>query len=106
MYKAGVTKDVTYCDSPGFGDTASIEVDMANNVGLINALKGAKSLKIVIIVPYGAFDGNLDGLRNLIKTVSNMFNNLGDISECITFLFNKFPKDQIKHAANFIESKM
>ena len=27
------------CDSPGFGDSAGVEVDIANGVGMINALR-------------------------------------------------------------------
>jgi len=27
------------CDSPGFGDSAGVEVDIANGVGMIDALR-------------------------------------------------------------------
>ena len=40
------------CDSPGFGDSAGVEVDIANGVGMINALYGAQSVRVVVILPY------------------------------------------------------
>ncbi|CAF4888037.1 unnamed protein product, partial [Rotaria sp. Silwood2] len=36
----GETGTIILCDAPGFGDTAGLEVDIANGVGIIEALKG------------------------------------------------------------------
>lgn len=41
-----------YCDSPGFGDSAGTEVDIANVCGMINALHKANSVKIVVIIAH------------------------------------------------------
>ena len=41
MYKKGTKPskmNLVICDSPGFGDSAGVEVDIANGVGMINAL--------------------------------------------------------------------
>ncbi len=38
------------CDSPGFGDTAGAEVDIANSIGIIEAIKMSKSVRPVILV--------------------------------------------------------
>lgn len=55
MYGAGITsskKTFYFCDSPGFGDTGGVEVDKANGLGLIEALRGCRSLRVVLILPY------------------------------------------------------
>jgi hypothetical protein len=57
MYSAGTPstkKKFYFCDSPGFGDTAGVEVDKANGQGLIDALKSCRSLRVVLIFPYGS----------------------------------------------------
>jgi len=42
MYPRGTKpsdKEMVICDSPGFGDSAGVEVDIANGVGMIDALR-------------------------------------------------------------------
>jgi len=47
----GFKKDEIYiCDSPGFGDTSGSEVDISNGIGIVEALKGCKSVKILVVV--------------------------------------------------------
>ena len=31
-------EEIWICDTPGFGDTAGVEIEIANQVGMINAL--------------------------------------------------------------------
>ena len=45
-------RNIVICDSPGFGDSAGVEVDIANCVGMINALHTAQSVRIVVILAY------------------------------------------------------
>jgi hypothetical protein len=45
-------KNLVICDSPGFGDNAGVEVDIANGVGMINALYGASSVRVVVLLTY------------------------------------------------------
>ena len=53
MYeKDSSEKGLVICDNPGFGDSAGVEVDIANGVGMINALHRARSVRVVIIIPY------------------------------------------------------
>ncbi|CAM4837449.1 unnamed protein product [Rotaria magnacalcarata] len=42
------TGEFIICDAPGFGDTAGPEVDIANGVGVIEAIRGCKSVKILL----------------------------------------------------------
>ncbi|CAF0934074.1 unnamed protein product [Adineta steineri] len=43
IYGAHESGMITLCDAPGFGDTAGPEVDIANSVGVIEALKKRKT---------------------------------------------------------------
>lgn len=55
MYPTGTQisrKNFYFCDSPGFGDTGGVEVDKANELGLIKVLNGCRSLRVVLILPY------------------------------------------------------
>jgi hypothetical protein len=62
------------CDSPGFGDSAGIEVDIANGVGMINALHGARSVRVVVILPYDSLTGDrLAGAISMSDIISNLF---------------------------------
>lgn len=46
------------CDSPGFGDTAGVEVDISNAIGMINALRTAKSVRVVVLISYDLITSN------------------------------------------------
>jgi hypothetical protein len=68
---------LTICDSPGFGDTSGVEVDIANGVGMINALYGARSVLMVVIIPYDSLTGNrMEGIVQISETISNLFHEL------------------------------
>ena len=40
------------CDSPGFGDTRSPEIDCANSFGIMKALKSCKTIKPIFFFSY------------------------------------------------------
>ena len=55
MYKKSFPaskRNIVICDTPGFGDSAGVEVDIANCVGMINALHTTRSVRIVVILAY------------------------------------------------------
>jgi hypothetical protein len=86
---------LTICDSPGPGDSAGVEVDIANGVGMINALHGARSVRVVVILPYESFIGDrMVGAIKMGSTISNMFYRL-TILESVVIYFNRVPKDMI-----------
>jgi hypothetical protein len=78
MYKAGLSdlkKTLVICDTPGFGDSAGVEVDIANGVGMINALKGSRSVRIVVILGYDELTSNrAAGAVKISEIISNLFN--------------------------------
>lgn len=84
------------CDTPGFGDSDGVEVDIANNIGVIRAIRGASSVRVIVILPYHSLIGDrMDGLIKMSETISNLFSDT-EVYNSIKIYFNKFPKNQIK----------
>ena len=98
MYKKGYPekkKTLVICDSPGFGDTAGVEVDIANGVGMINALHGARSVRVVVILPYESLIADrMSGVTQMGQIISNIFYEM-TVLESIVIYFNKVPKEKI-----------
>lgn len=94
------------CDSPGFGDSAGVEVDIANGVGMINALHGARSVRVVVILPYDSLIGDrMAGAVKMGSIISNLFYDL-TILESVVIYFNKVPKDLISQVPTLIKEKI
>ena len=110
MYKKGTPsnkKNLVICDSPGFGDNAGVEVDIANGVGMINALYGASSVRVVVLLAYEALiSDRMKGAVNIGEIISNLFHDFSQVLQSIVFLFNKVPKDQIESIPNLIRNKI
>ncbi len=56
----------TLCDTPGFGDTAGAAVDIANSIGIYNAVCRARSVRPVILFSEQSFGY----FRNIVRTSS------------------------------------
>jgi hypothetical protein len=85
------------CDSPGFEDSAGVEVDIANGVGLVDALAGCRSLRLVLLLPYTTITANRsEGLGNISKTLSSLFAEIDAFEASLIVLFNKVPKSEMK----------
>jgi hypothetical protein len=83
MYKKGTKsskKNLIICDSPGFGDNAGVEVDIANGVGMINALYGASSVRVVVLLAYEALISNrMKGAIDIGEIISNLFHDFSQV---------------------------
>jgi hypothetical protein len=83
MYKKGTKsnkKNLVICDSPGFGDNAGVEVDIANGVGMINALYGASSVRVVVLLAYEALISNrMKGAIDIGEIISNLFHDFSQV---------------------------
>jgi hypothetical protein len=105
MYKKNTPlkkMNMVICDSPGFGDSAGVEVDIANGVGMINALHGARSVRVVVILPYDSLTGDrMAGAVKMGSIISNLFYEL-TILESVVIYFNKVPKNLISQMPTLI----
>ncbi|WP_194847473.1 NACHT domain-containing protein [Candidatus Neptunochlamydia vexilliferae] len=66
----------TYMDCPGFLDNRGAEINIANAVNIKNAIKAAKSAKVVILINYHTLKaGRARGLSEMLQIAYNLFSN-------------------------------
>eukprot|EP01084_Bolivina_argentea_P083835 151772_1 len=58
---------ILWVDSPGFEDTAGPEVNVANGIGTIRALKNAEMVKVIVTFK----EAHLDYRFHIIRNISN-----------------------------------
>lgn len=81
-------------------------MDIANGVGMINALYGARSVRVVIILPYDSLLGDrMAGAVKMSEIIANLFNDL-TVLDCMAIYFNKVPKKMVKELPKLIEDKL
>ncbi|CAF1112595.1 unnamed protein product, partial [Didymodactylos carnosus] len=83
---------ITLCDAPGFDDTAGPEVDIANSIGVIEALKGTKSVKILALSSFKSLGDRGQGIQKLAHILINMVDKIADRLDAIFYIFTKYPK--------------
>ena len=88
-------KTVIICDSPGFGDTGGVEVDIANG---IEAIKESKSVRPVFLFSYLRLGDKGEGIRELAHFLIDMITDIKQYKKSFSFLFTKFPSDKDIHA--------
>ena len=77
-------------DTPGFGDTQSIEVDIANSLAIIRAVVKANSVRPVFLFSQKNMGGRSEGMKLLIDFYSCMIKNLDSNIESMNFFFSHF----------------
>jgi hypothetical protein len=71
--EGGQKESITICDTPGFGDSKGHEQEISNGLGIIHALKGAASIKPVIVIDHRTMDGGrFSPLRKNLSSVIAM----------------------------------
>lgn len=69
------------------------EVDIANGVGIMNAIKQAKEVVPVIFISYKSGD-RAEGIKELAQRMVNMVKNLEQHQESLFFIYTKFPESE------------
>ncbi|UJR17602.1 hypothetical protein I4U23_004498 [Adineta vaga] len=62
MIRAG---NIMLCDTPGFEDTNGPEVDVANGISIVRAIRQCHSVKPVVLVSYKSLGDRFEGLKSL-----------------------------------------
>ena len=78
-------------DTPGFGDTAGAEVDIANSIGIVKAVHKARSVKPVVFVSQMFFGERGGGMTKLVDTLAHFIGDVKCTKESIHWLFTKYP---------------
>lgn len=80
-------------DSPGLGDIQSAEVDIANSKGLADAMKGARDVRVVVVLgPVSTREEKRNFVQNL-STVSRLIPYPLEMSKSILFVLNNIPEE-------------
>ena len=93
--KEVTTKDILLADSPGFGDTAGVEVEIANMVGMSESLKGCKSLLPVVVISKDSWGPRGTGIKKLAKTIACLFKDFRDCKDSVSVIINRFNEDEM-----------
>ncbi|CAF4463204.1 unnamed protein product, partial [Rotaria sp. Silwood2] len=87
-------ESIVLCDSPGFEDTSGSEVDIANGIGIVKAIKGCKSVRPVVIISYKSIGDRLGGIKDLAHTLIELIPEIGDHIRTFSYIFTKFPSNE------------
>lgn len=85
---------IILCDAPGFGDTAGAEVDIANSVGVLEALAGTQSVKLLALSNFQNLGKRGEGIQKLAHILIKMINNIEERFEAIVYAFTQYPKER------------
>ncbi|CAF4020109.1 unnamed protein product [Rotaria sp. Silwood2] len=85
--------EIILCDAPGFGDTGGPEVDIANSVGVIEAIQGCESVKILALSSYKGLGDRGQGIQKLTHLLINMVHGIEGRLSAIFYAFTKYPKN-------------
>ncbi|CAF3571067.1 unnamed protein product [Rotaria sp. Silwood2] len=89
-----INGSILVCDSPGFKDNRGPEIDIANGIGIIKAIKRCTSVKIVILISYMSLGDRFDGVKDLARLLSGMMRDVKDNLDRFTYIFTKYPTEK------------
>ncbi|CAF0846527.1 unnamed protein product [Adineta steineri] len=81
------------CDAPGFGDTAGPEVDIANSLGVIEALQQSNSVKLLVLSSFKSLGDRGEGIQKLTHILVNMVARIENKFDSIFYAFTKYPSE-------------
>jgi hypothetical protein len=61
------------CDSPGFDDSDGVEADIANGLGIVQAIRRAKSVKPVLVLSKEGMGSRFEGAANALSMTMKLF---------------------------------
>jgi len=89
-------ENVTICDTPGFGDTKGVEMEISNGLGVIHALKKARSVKPVLVFDREVMAGGRYAmLRKTLEIVILMMGKQSDFSS-FEYIFTRCERKKSK----------
>jgi len=84
----GAERNVYFCDTPGFCDTAGIEVSILNSQQIIGALQGASSVRVMMVVRSSIFDVDRgERLLDALAPIAKLFADLDKSKSAVQYVF-------------------
>lgn len=87
---------IVLCDTPGFEATEGCEVDVANGVGVINAVRGSHSVRPLIFFSAMKEGNKMDMIREMGDMLVRVFRDIGQRLPSFTYVFTKYRPDSLK----------
>ena len=81
--------DFMLCDTAGFGDTRGLNIEISNIFSFIEAVHGARSVKIVMVIGWSSA-GRLESIRDTEKIVKKMIPAIETNTEELHLIYTKF----------------
>ncbi|CAF4051045.1 unnamed protein product, partial [Rotaria sp. Silwood1] len=85
--------EITLCDAPGFDDRGGPEVNIANSIGVMEAINGTRSVKLLALSSYLSLGDKGQGIQKLAHILISMVNGIDDRLDAILYAFTKYPKE-------------
>jgi energy-coupling factor transporter ATP-binding protein EcfA2 len=92
--------NIVICDTPGFEDTGGPEIDIANGVGVYNAVKEAESVLPVILFSEKSIGERGVGLRKILRLLIKMIPANDEYKDEFSYVFTKFKKETLDGLSN------
>ena len=81
---------ITIVDTPGFGDTQSVEVDISNTLGIIRSVSKASKVYPVFIFNEKNSGGRAEIMKGLIEFYACMIKDMSKNKSSVNFFFSHF----------------
>jgi hypothetical protein len=59
-------ENMIFVDCPGYGDTMGAEIDIANGLGIMNAVRKAREVIPILFISSKNIGDKAEGIRNLV----------------------------------------
>ncbi len=90
-------------DTPGFGDTQSVEVDISNTIGIIRSVTKANKVYPVFLFSEKNVGGRAEIMKGLINFYSCLIKDMSKNVRSCNFFFSHF-SDKNKDMEEFLKS--
>lgn len=84
---ASTDNRIIVCDTPGYHDTRSIEVDIANGIGVASALRNCRKVKVIVLISKLSFGDRGEGLLLLVKELEKLLPPVVDEQTLSAFMY-------------------
>ncbi|CAF4248425.1 unnamed protein product [Rotaria sp. Silwood2] len=85
---------IILCDTPGFEDTNGPEVDIANGISIVKAIRRCRSVKPVVLISYKSIGDRFEGLKNLTHLLAGLIPSINDQITAFSYIFTKYPENE------------
>jgi hypothetical protein len=87
---------ITVCDTPGFNDNRGVEIDISNGIGIIAAVRGARSVRPLFLLSRNDAGERMDGVVSILQMAVAMMSPIEKQIPSFNYWFTKYPPNEYK----------